>query len=38
MMKYFACYIALLVGFMSLGQEMLWFRIVSFIGRKLRMP
>ncbi|NUE67122.1 fused MFS/spermidine synthase [Snodgrassella sp. ESL0253] len=30
-MKYFAWCISLLVGFMSLGQEMLWFRIVSFI-------
>lgn len=31
MMKYFAWSISLLVGLMSLGQEMLWFRIVSFI-------
>ncbi|NUF50585.1 fused MFS/spermidine synthase [Gilliamella sp. ESL0250] len=30
-MKYFAWSISLLVGLMSLGQEMLWFRIVSFI-------
>jgi spermidine synthase len=29
-MKYFAWGISLLVGLMSLGQEMLWFRIVSF--------
>lgn len=30
-MKYFAWCISLLVGLMSLGQEMLWFRIVSFM-------
>jgi hypothetical protein len=30
-MKYFAWYISLLVGLMSLGQEMLWFIIVSFM-------
>lgn len=30
-MKYFAWTISLLVGLMSLGQEMLWFRVVSFI-------
>ncbi|OCG25169.1 hypothetical protein A9G28_04350 [Gilliamella sp. Fer1-1] len=29
-MKYFAWCISFLVGLMSLGQEMLWFRIVSF--------
>ncbi|MWN90352.1 hypothetical protein GQ597_06530 [Gilliamella sp. Pra-s65] len=29
-MKYFAWCISLLVGLMSLGQEMLWFRIISF--------
>ncbi|ORF44689.1 hypothetical protein B5803_13650, partial [Gilliamella apicola] len=31
MMKYFAWSISLLVGLMSLGQEMLWFRIISFM-------
>lgn len=30
-MKYFAWSISLLVGLMSLGQEMLWFRVFSFI-------
>ncbi|OTQ32196.1 hypothetical protein B6D19_06285 [Gilliamella apicola] len=31
MMKYFAWSISLLVGLMSLGQEMLWFRVISFM-------
>ena len=30
-MKYFAWSISLLVGLMSLGQEMLWFRVISFM-------
>lgn len=29
-MKYFAWVVSLIVGFMSIGQEMLWFRILSF--------